>query len=117
MGDGSSTSTIKPIAVPPSPPPSSPLQTSTILSTLISVVLPTFEGVMNEPITLFFTSQSIEPDMMNNEDDDDNEDVMVGFSEFEFNLEEDNVCDTSIIFGKQFKILNSKLNSILHLFK
>lgn len=38
---------------------------------------------------------------------------MVGFTELEFNLEEENLDDNAIISGKQHKILNSKLNSIL----
>lgn len=49
--------------------------------------------------------------MTNNADDED--DVMVGFAELEFNPEEDNVKDHDIMSDKHFKILNSKLNSIL----
>lgn len=43
--------------------------------------------------------------MMNNEDD-----IMVGFTELEFNPEENNVEDPDIMSSKQFNILNSKLN-------
>lgn len=49
--------------------------------------------------------------MKNNEDDEDN--VMVGFAKLEFNPKEDNLEDHAIMSGKQIKILNSKLNSIL----
>lgn len=34
---------------------------------------------------------------------------MVGFVELEFNPDEDDVHDNSIMSGKQFKILNSKM--------
>lgn len=53
--------------------------------------------------------------MMNNEDNKD--DIMVGFTELEFNPEENNVEDHDIMSSKQFNILNSKLNFNLQFLK
>ena len=53
-----------------------------------------------------------------NEEEADDDDMMVSFADMQFNPEEDDVPDDAINSGKQFKILNSKLNSkmnsILH---
>lgn len=38
---------------------------------------------------------------------------MVGFAELEFDHEEDNVYNNAIMLDKQYKILNSKLNTII----
>ncbi|CAH1424772.1 unnamed protein product [Lactuca virosa] len=81
------TITIDTTTVPPPPPPPPPA-TSTILSTSISEVIV-------------------------HDDDDDEDDVMVGFAALEFNPEEDDVPDNDIMSGKQFKIPNFKLISIL----
>ncbi|CAH1418284.1 unnamed protein product [Lactuca virosa] len=75
MGDGSSTTTIDTINVPPPPPLTSPPPTSTIPPTSIAAVSQNFQA--------------------------------------EFNTEENDVLDNAIMSGKQFKILNSKMNSIL----
>lgn len=46
-------------------------------------------------------------------DDDDN--VMVSFADLQFYQEEEEILDNLIMSGKQFKILNSKMNLILQL--
>lgn len=72
---------------------------------------PTFQGVINETITSLFSSQSTDQDPLNNEYEEDDE--IVGFVELEIDPEENNVDDNAVMSGKQFKILNSKSNSIL----
>lgn len=66
---------------------------------------------MNEPLTSLFSSQSYEPEVQIKKEEED--DVMVRFVELDFNPKELNVDDNVIMFAKQFKILNSKLISIL----
>lgn len=66
---------------------------------------------MNEPIISLFSSQSIEPWVILNKEED-KDDVTVGFVELEFNPEEGSTKDHAIMSGKQFKILNSKINSM-----
>ncbi|CAI9284796.1 unnamed protein product [Lactuca saligna] len=78
MGEENSTSDIDTSTVP-SPPPSSPQPTSTIIPRTVPVVSPTFQGVINEPVTSLFSSQSTYQETPNNEDEEDDE--MVGFVE------------------------------------
>lgn len=59
MGEGISTSILSNSNV--TPPPSPPPPTSTIIPTFVPMVSPTFQKVMQEPITNFFSSQSTEP--------------------------------------------------------
>ncbi|CAI9280722.1 unnamed protein product [Lactuca saligna] len=88
------------------PPPT----TLTIILTTVYVVSPTFQGIINEPITSLFSYQSTDQDTLNNEDE---EDEMVEFAKLEIDHEEENVDDNAIMLGKHYKILNSKLNPIL----
>lgn len=90
-------------------PPSSPITTSVPVSN----ISPTFFGIMQEPITTLFSSQSTEKSQPQPKADDDDDDVMVYFTELQFDREEDNIPDEMIMLGRQFKILNSKINSIL----
>ncbi|CAI9284535.1 unnamed protein product [Lactuca saligna] len=103
MGERISTSTIDTSSAPPPP-------TSTIIPTSVPAISPMFQGVMNETISSLFSSQSKEPKAQINEEEDD---IMVRFVELGFNLEEENVDDNAIMSAKQFKILNSKLISIV----
>ncbi|CAI9301956.1 unnamed protein product [Lactuca saligna] len=71
---------------------------------------------MHQPIPSLFSSQSNKretnvPDYAY--DDDDN--VMVSFAEIQFHPEEDNIPNHMLMSGKQFKILNNKLNSLLQI--
>lgn len=43
----------------------------------------------------------------------DDDDVMVSFTELQFDPEEDNIPNEMIMSGRQFNILNSKMNLIL----
>ncbi|CAH1425495.1 unnamed protein product [Lactuca virosa] len=108
---GGSTTAIDTSTVP-LPPPTSPPQPSTILPTSTSTVSPTFEKVMQEPITILFSSQSTDAEKTIHEEEINDDDVMVSFVDLEFNPNEDDVPDEAIMSGKQFKIFNSKMNSI-----
>lgn len=119
MGDGRTTietSTIGTInietTIVPPPPPSSPPATSMILPTSTFRVSPIFSKVMKEPVTNLFSSHSTESEQIIHEEEND-DDVMVAFSDLAFNLKEDDVPSNAIMSGKQFKVLNSKLISIL----
>ncbi|CAH1451330.1 unnamed protein product [Lactuca virosa] len=109
IGEENSTSVIDNSTVPP-PPPSSPLPTSTITPTTVPAVSPTFQGIINERIASLFSSQSEDEEMPYNEEEDDE---MVQFDVLEFDHAEENVDDNANKSGKQYKILNSKLNTIL----
>ncbi|CAH1454019.1 unnamed protein product [Lactuca virosa] len=57
MDEGSSTSAIETTTVPPPP------QISIIPPTSVPTISPTFQGVMAEPITMLFSSQSTKPEI------------------------------------------------------
>lgn len=114
MGEGILTSAVNTSVVTPPLPPPPP--TFMIIPTSVHVVSPTFQEVMKEPIDALFSSQSTEPKSTINEEEED-DDMMVEFSNLEFDLEEDNAPDNAIMYGKKFKFLNSKLNSIPQFFK
>ena len=103
------TTTIKTTDIPPL---TSLPATSMIVPTSNSWVSRTFSKVMQELITTLFSFQSIDVDQVVHEEEND-DDVMVAFSNLQFNPEEDDVPDNALMSGKQFKILNVKLNSIL----
>ncbi|CAI9292929.1 unnamed protein product [Lactuca saligna] len=107
------TTTIKTFVVTP-PQPTSPPPTSVTPPSSTTTFSPTFVGVIQEPIATLFSSQSTEPEKTITEAEADDDDVMVSFVELQFNLDEDDILDDLIMSGKQFKILNSKMNSILH---
>lgn len=110
MGDEGSTNTMYTSTGLP-PPPTSPPQISTMLPTFTAIVSPTFEKVMQDPITTLFSSQSTDTDNTIHEEEEENDDnVMVSFVDVEFNPNDDDVPDEAIMSGKQFKILNSKMN-------
>lgn len=74
---------------------------------------------MQEPITTLFSSQSTEAEKSVREDEADDDNVMISFAELQFNPEENDIPDElimSIMSSKQFKILNSKINSLLQFF-
>ncbi|CAI9290329.1 unnamed protein product [Lactuca saligna] len=70
---------------------------------------------MHEPSTTLFYSQSTEAERIVQEDEPKNDDIMVSFADLQFILEGDNDPDNMIMLGKQFKILNNKLNSLLQI--
>lgn len=88
------------------PLPSSPQPTLIILPTTIPLNSPTFEGILTQHIVALFSSQSIDQDIMNIEEDE-----RVEFVELESDLEEEDVEHHAIMFRKQYNILNSKLNN------
>ncbi|CAI9299835.1 unnamed protein product [Lactuca saligna] len=94
------------------PPPTSPLASSMIIPISTCGVSPTFFKMMQEAITTLFSSQSTDVDQGVHEEEND-DDLMVAFANMHFNLQEDDMHDIAIMSGKQFKMLNSKLNSIL----
>ncbi|CAI9297091.1 unnamed protein product [Lactuca saligna] len=97
MEDGGFISFIGTILIP-SPLPTSPPLTSTILLTSIPDVSPNFQEVMNT-IATFASSQSTEHEQRVNEDD-----ILVGFANLEFNPKEDDVLDNAIISGIDMKL-------------
>lgn len=66
---------------------------------------------MQETISALLSSQSTKKSQPKNQANDDV--VMVSFAELQFDLEEENTINEMITSGKQFKVLNSKMNSIL----
>lgn len=93
--------------VPLTPPPSSPLLTLTIQATFVPLNSPIFEGILQQPITSLFSSQPIENTLNIKEEE------RVKFVDLDFNYEEEKVKDHNIMHGKQYNILNLKLNMIL----
>ncbi|CAI9278260.1 unnamed protein product [Lactuca saligna] len=99
MGDeGSKTAMYTSTGLPPAP--TSPPQISTILPTTTATVSPTFEKVMQVPITTLFSSQSIDTDKIIHEEEANDDDLMVSFADLEFNPNEDDVPNEAIMFGK-----------------
>lgn len=90
------------------PPPSSPQPSLIIPPTTVPFHSPTFDNIMQQPITTLFSSQSVDQDMMNAKEDEH-----IDFSELEFDPDEEDVEYHAIMPGKQYKILNSKLNTLL----
>ncbi|CAH1453692.1 unnamed protein product [Lactuca virosa] len=72
---------------------------------------------MHEPITTLFSYQSTEAERVVQEYEPNDDEIMVSFSDLQFNLEEDNVPDKMIMSGKKFKILNNKINSLIQIQK
>ncbi|CAI9284497.1 unnamed protein product [Lactuca saligna] len=94
------------------------VQTDTSLPLIITSISPTthsptFDMVIDNPITSLFSSQSTDPPKPLNDDDTDNGGFGRSFVDLEFNLEEDDIPDHMLMFGKQFEILNKDLNFVL----
>ncbi|CAI9265512.1 unnamed protein product [Lactuca saligna] len=98
------------------------IETSTV-STLVSLppfiipthpILssPTFTQILNQPFTSLFSSQSTDPPKSIDDTNTDDGGFGVTFDALEFNQEED-IPDHMLMSGKQFRILNKKLNSII----
>ena len=131
MGDGMSTheaqgtSTVVTSSIPVSIVLSSTIKT-TILDTSISLppfitptptslpassTSPIYHNILNQPITSLFPYQSTEGTKSTPYFDQDDNDIMVSFADIQFDSKEDNFPDHMLMSGKQFKILNPKLNS------
>ena len=65
------------------------------------------------PLFLSFSSQSTDPPKPLNDDDTDDAGFGGLFVDLEFDPEEEDILDHMLMSGKQLKILNKKLNSIL----
>ncbi|CAI9302356.1 unnamed protein product [Lactuca saligna] len=74
---------------------------------------PTFDQVINQPITSLFPYQSIDPPKLVHDDDTDDGGFRGSFVDLEFDPEEEDTLDHMLMLGKQYKILNRKLNSLL----
>ncbi|CAI9269136.1 unnamed protein product [Lactuca saligna] len=70
---------------------------------------------MHQSITSFFSSQSTKCEKSILEDEKDDDDVIVSFEKIQFNPEEHRIPDHMFMLGKQFKILNYKLNLLLQI--
>ncbi|CAI9295064.1 unnamed protein product [Lactuca saligna] len=71
---------------------------------------PTFDFVISQPITSLFPSQSTGPPKPIIDDATDDGGFGGSFVDLEFDLEEENLPYHMLMSGKQFKILNKKLN-------
>ncbi|CAI9298987.1 unnamed protein product [Lactuca saligna] len=94
------------------------ITTTTSLPSFVSTVTttihsPTFDQVMNQPITYVFPSQFTNPPKLVNGDETDDEVFGGSFLDHEFDHEEEVIPNHMLMSGKQFKILNRKLNSLL----
>lgn len=98
-----------------------PLITSSSLASLPPFILPIFtvttspifDNILQQPITTLFPSQSTEPSKPHSDDETDEGGFGGTFDDLHFNSEEEDIPDHMLMSGKQFKILNRKLNSIL----
>lgn len=88
-----------------------PFVTPTPISLPTSTISPTFNNIMNQPITSLFTSRSTECNQSIPEQEED--EVMASFADILFDSEEETIPDHMLMYGKQFKILNRKLNSLI----
>ncbi|CAI9281660.1 unnamed protein product [Lactuca saligna] len=99
------------------------LETS-IVSTLVSLPTfiipthpisssPTFTPILNQPFTSLFSSQSTDPPKSVDDTDNDDGGFRGTFDELQFDPEEEDILDHMFMSGKQFKILNKNLNSII----
>ncbi|CAI9269696.1 unnamed protein product [Lactuca saligna] len=82
---------------------------------------PTFQSIMDQPFTTTFSTQSTDPpnpsspvaETMAIDEETDNEGFAGTFEALSFDKVEEDFPDHMLMTMKQFKILNSKLNSIL----
>ncbi|CAH1427689.1 unnamed protein product [Lactuca virosa] len=109
IGDGSSITIIDTFVVPPAPPISH-AKKSTITLTSTPVVLPTYQVVMNETVRSLFSSQSIEAEKTVNGEEEDENDVMIGFQDLELNSYENDVPDNAIMSGSHM-LVGLRLNT------
>lgn len=99
----------------------STIDTSTSLPPFVSTPIvthsPAFDNILDQTFTSLFSSQSTDPPIPNEEvqtPTDGDEDVFDGtYVDIQFDQEEEDIPDSMILIGKQFKILNRKLNSLL----
>lgn len=82
----------------------------------ISTTSPTFQNILNQPITFyFFPPQSTEGTTSTPVVDQEDDEIMVSFADIQFDTKEVNIPDHMRISGKQLKILHRKLNYLLQL--
>ncbi|CAI9265242.1 unnamed protein product [Lactuca saligna] len=101
----------------------STIETSLSLPSLVSTTpivthSPTFDNILNQHITSLFSSQYTDPPITNEEEEahnDDENEFDGTLANIEFDSEEENILDNMLLTGKQFKILNRKLNSLLQI--
>ncbi|CAI9281857.1 unnamed protein product [Lactuca saligna] len=76
---------------------------------------PTFDNIMQQPITSLFPSQSTEVPKTVNDDEFDDGRFVGSFVDIESDPDEEDIPDHILMSGKQFKIPNWKYNSLLQL--
>ncbi|CAI9284440.1 unnamed protein product [Lactuca saligna] len=97
------------------------LESTTLPQATSTIDSPTFQSIMNQPFTTIFSTQSTEPpqslspiaEIMAIDEETDNEGFGETFEDLSFDKSEEDFPDHMIMTMKPFKILNSKLNSIL----
>lgn len=93
-----------------------PFHTSISTTLPPSIQSPTFENILNQHITSLFPSQSTEgPKTVQEDETTEDGEFMGSFADIEFDPEEENITNRMLMSGKQSKILNRKLNSVLQL--
>ncbi|CAI9261626.1 unnamed protein product [Lactuca saligna] len=100
---------------------SKPLEISSLPQVTSTTNSPTFQFIMDQPFTTIFSTQSTDPPHPSSPIDEtvaadvetDNEGFGGTFEALHFDQAEEDFPDHMLMTMKQFKILNSKLNSIL----
>ncbi|CAI9259821.1 unnamed protein product [Lactuca saligna] len=92
-----------------------PLRTQIPTLLHASTVPPTYNTIMNQPITSIFPSQSTEGDKSIPDDSQDDDDFMVSFADIQFDPEEENIPDHILMSRNRFTILNHKLSYLLQI--
>ncbi|CAH1454020.1 unnamed protein product [Lactuca virosa] len=92
------TTTIETTVVSPSEP-TSPPPTSLTPPSSTTTFSPNFTGVMQEPIATLFSFQSTEPEKTIHAAEADDDDVMVPFTELQFNPKEEDIPNEFISGG------------------
>lgn len=99
------------------PPPSSPLITIVSNPTPLLTHSPIYDGILRQPITILFSSQSTDPSTdqaIYDSQHMDNEDKGgFHFGALTFYLNEENIEDEDLMYGKLYKIFNIMINMIL----
>ncbi|CAI9299404.1 unnamed protein product [Lactuca saligna] len=116
IGDKGKPSDVTPYIIVSLPP-----QLTHVIPTTSTIDSPTFENIIKQPITSLFSSQSTDPPTTTSliqdssfiETEHEFEGFGGTFENLEFDEEETDFPDHMLMTMKQFKILNTKLNSIL----
>lgn len=71
-----------------------------------STISPTFQNIINQPITSLFPSQTTEGPTSIPDNTIEDDDVCISFADLQFDPEDEDIPDHMLMSGKQFNILN-----------